>query len=61
MKELAKLLTKTVEVAQSNPRLVRSLCDVLSAVLNAPDPVEAGKRAALAAAAREAYRISPRR
>jgi hypothetical protein len=56
MKELAKLLSKVVDIAQQNPKLVKPVCDVLSAVIGASDPVEAAKRAALAAAAKQAYR-----
>jgi hypothetical protein len=56
VKELTKLLTKVVEVANSNPRLVKSLCEVLSAVIGADDPAAAAKRAALAAGAKQAYR-----
>lgn len=56
MKQLTDLLSKVVKAAQENPRLVKVLADVLGAVLNSSDPVEAGKRAALAAAAKQAYR-----
>lgn len=56
MKQLTDLLAKVVQAAQENPKLVKVLADVLGAVLNSSDPVEAGKRAALAAAAKQAYR-----
>jgi hypothetical protein len=56
MKELAKLMSQVIDAAQQNPKLVKVLCDVLGAVLKSSDPVEAGKRAALAAAAKQAYR-----
>jgi hypothetical protein len=56
MKELAKLMSRVIEAAQKEPKLVKVLCDVLGAVLRSGDPVEAGKRAALAAAAKQAFR-----
>jgi hypothetical protein len=56
VKELAKLLSKVVEIVQKNPKLVKPVCDVLSAVVGSSDPVEAAKRAALAAGAKQAYR-----
>jgi hypothetical protein len=56
MKQLTDLLSKVVQAAQENPKLVKVLTDVLGAVLSAKDPVEAGKRAALAAGAKAAFR-----
>jgi hypothetical protein len=56
MKELAKVFTRVVEAAKDNPELAKAVVNVLRAVLGADDPVEAGKRAALAAAAKAAYR-----
>jgi hypothetical protein len=56
MKELAKLLSKVVDIVQQNPKLVKPVCDVLSAVIGADDPVAAAKRASLAAAAKASFR-----
>ena len=56
VKDLAKVFTRVVELAKDNPELAKAVVSVLRAVLGADDPVEAGKRAALAAAAKAAYR-----
>lgn len=56
MKELAKVLSRVAEAARENPELAKAVVSVLRAVLGADDPVEAGKRAALAAGAKAAYR-----
>lgn len=56
VKDLAKVMSRAAEAARENPELVKVLVDVLRSVLGASDPVEAGKRAALAAAAKAAYR-----
>lgn len=56
MKELAKVLSRVAESARENPELAKAVVSVLRAVLGADDPVEAGKRAALAAGAKAAYR-----
>jgi hypothetical protein len=56
MKGLASAMSRAAEAAKNNPELVKVLVDVLRSVLGSSDPVEAGKRAALAAAAKQAYR-----
>jgi hypothetical protein len=56
VKDLAKVLSRVVEVAKDNPELAKAVVSVLRAVLGSDDPVEAGKRAALAAGAKAAYR-----
>jgi hypothetical protein len=56
MKDLASAMSRAAEAAKNNPELVKVLVDVLRSVLGSSDPVEAGKRAALAVAAKQAYR-----